>query len=83
MQDVWRQLCGKDDDFAVFKCIQGQMKDTEKWLAEGRAVLTHLQSQLINMACDDPGAVIGAEVALPLLQVKYACAYACTMLWET
>ena len=31
--------------------------------------------QLINVACDDPGAAIGANMALPLLQDRLdACA---------
>ena len=72
MQDVQCRLCGKDDDITVFRRVQGQLKDTEKRLAEGRAVLYYLQNQLIDVACDDPGAAIGRELALPILQV--ACA---------
>jgi hypothetical protein len=30
--------------------------------------LQHLEMQLINVACDDPGAIIGTQLALPLLQ---------------
>jgi len=33
-------------------------------------VLHHLEAQLINVACDDPGAAIGAQLALPLLQER-------------
>ena len=37
--------------------------------------LQHLEMQLINVACDDPGAAIGANMALPLLQDRLdACA---------
>ena len=72
-----RQLLGKDDEFAVSKRIQRQLKDTEKRLAEGRAVLIYLQNQLVNVACDDPGAAIGAEVALPILQVGHSCIEKC------
>ena len=37
--------------------------------------LQHLEMQLINVACDDPGASIGANMALPLLQERLdACA---------
>ena len=32
--------------------------------------LQHLEMQLINVACDDPGASIGANMALPLLQER-------------
>ena len=73
MQDVRRQLYGEDDDIKFFKWIQGQLKDTEKRLEEGRAVLFHLESQLMNVACDDPGAAIGVQLALPILQVSCAC----------
>ena len=67
------RLCSKDHDIKCSKRIQEQLKDTEKWLAEGRAALVHLQNHLINVACDDPGAAIGAQVALPILQVGCAC----------
>ena len=62
----------EDDDTEISEWIQGQLKDTERRLAEGRAVLIYLQNQLVNLACDDPGAAIGAQVALPFLQVGCA-----------
>ncbi len=73
MQDVRRLLYVEDGDMEISKCIQRQLKDAEKRLAEGRAVLIYLQNQLINVACDDPGAVVAAEVALPILQVGHSC----------
>ena len=75
MQDVRHLLYDKDDDIEVYKWIQRQLKDTEKRMAEGRAILIYLQNQLVNVACDDPGAAIGAQVALPFLQVGSACFY--------
>ena len=72
MQDVRCQLYDKDEDFAVFKCIQRQVKDAEERLAEGRAVVICLQSQLTNLACDDPGAAVSAQLALPILQVGHS-----------
>ena len=74
-----RQLYGEDDDIKFFKWIQGQLKDTEKRLEEGRAVLFHLESQLMNVACDDPGAAIGVQLALPILQVSKVVQMCC---WE-
>ena len=62
----------EDDDLEIVKWIQRQQKDTEKRLAEGWAVLIYLQNQLVNVACDDPGSAIGAQVALPYLQVGCA-----------
>lgn len=32
--------------------------------------LQHLEMHLINVACDDPGAMIGTQLALPLLQER-------------
>lgn len=65
-----RQLYGDDDDRKFFQWVQTQLKQTEKRLEDGRAVLHHLEAQLINVACDDPGAAIGAQLALPLLQER-------------
>ena len=70
VQDVRRQLYADEDDRKFFNWVQGQLKSTEKRLEDGRAVLHHLEAQLINVACDDPGAAIGAQLALPLLQER-------------
>jgi len=67
---VRRQLYGDEDDRKFFQWVQTQLKQTEKRLEDGRAVLHHLEAQLINVACDDPGAAIGAQLALPLLQER-------------
>ena len=69
-QDVRRQLYVDEDDRKFFNWVQSQLKQTEKRLEDGRAVLHHLEAQLINVACDDPGAAIGAQLALPLLQER-------------
>ena len=73
MQDVRPLLYVEDDNIEIMEWIQGQLKDTERRLAEGRAVLIYLQNQLVHVACDDPGAAIGAQVALPFLQVGCVC----------
>lgn len=70
LQDVRRQLYGDEDDRKFFQWVQSQLKQTETRLESGRAVLHHLEAQLINVACDDPGAAIGAQLALPLLQER-------------
>ena len=69
MQAVRPKLCGHDEDIRIFKRIQLQLKETEERLAEGRAVLFHLQDQSMNAACEDPGPTIGVQLALPILQV--------------
>lgn len=70
MQDVRRQLYGDEDDRKFFAWVQGQVKQIEKRLEEGRAVLLHLENYLINVACDDPGMAIGMQLALPILQER-------------
>ena len=70
LQDVRRQLYGDEDDRKFFQWVQSQLKQTETRREKGRAVLHHLEAQLINVGCDDPGAAIGAQLALPLLQER-------------
>jgi hypothetical protein len=53
-----------------FDWIQRELKAVEKRLEDGRAALQHLEMFLISVACDDPGAAIGAQLALPLLQER-------------
>lgn len=49
-------------------CPHAPAAQVEKRLEDGRVVLQHLEMHLINVACDDPGALIGAQLALPILQ---------------
>ena len=59
-----------DDDRNFFDWIQRELRAVEKRLEEGRACLAHLELALINVACDDPGAAVGTQLALPLLQER-------------
>ena len=70
MQDVRRQLYNDEDDRTFSGWIRCNVHCVEKWLEEGRATLQHLEMQLINVACDDPGATVGARLALPMLQER-------------
>lgn len=72
-QDVRRQLYSDKDDREIFSTIQDQLRRIDKRLEDGRAALQHLEMALINVACDDPGAAIGAQLVLPLLQVPDLC----------
>ena len=72
-QDVRRQLYSDKDDREIFSTIQDQLRRIDKLLEDGRAALQHLEMALINVACDDPGAAIGAQLVLPLLQVQPTC----------
>jgi hypothetical protein len=70
VQDVRRQLYTHEDDLIFFNLIKEELKAVDKRLDEGRAALQHLEMFLISVACDDPGATIGVQLALPLLQER-------------
>ena len=70
VQDVRRQLYSLDDDRTFFDWIQKELRTVERRLEDGRAVLAHLEGALINVSCDDPGAPIGQQLALPMLQER-------------
>jgi len=69
-QDVRRQMYTADDDRVFFDWIQRELRAVDKRLEDGRACLAHLELALVNVACDDPGAAVGAQLALPLLQER-------------
>lgn len=69
-QDVRRQLYTDEDDRQFFQWIQKSMGQFEKRLNDGCAALHHLEMHMINVACDDPGAAIGAQLILPILQER-------------
>ena len=69
-QDVRRQLYSMDDDRTFFDWIQKELRAVERRLEDGRAVLAHLEGALINVSCNDPGAVVGQQLALPILQER-------------
>jgi len=70
LQDVRRQLYSMDDDRTFFDWIQKELRAVEKRLEDGRAVLAHLEGALINVSCNDPGAVVGQQLSLPILQER-------------
>ena len=70
LQDVRKQLYTDEDDRTFFAWIQKERRTVEDRLADGAAALQHLEMALVNTACDDPGAAVGAQLALPLLQVR-------------
>ena len=71
MQDVRRQLYSAEDDRTFFDWTRRELRAVEKRLEDGRAALAHLELALVNVACDDPGAAVGAQLALPLLQARF------------
>jgi hypothetical protein len=68
-KDVRKQLYSDNDDRQFFDRIKCALKTIEGRLEEGRVALQHLELFLVNVACDDPGATIGSQLVLPLLQV--------------
>ncbi|WIA33521.1 hypothetical protein OEZ86_006646 [Tetradesmus obliquus] len=69
-KDVRKQLYSDVDDRAFFDRIKTALKAIEGRLEEGRVALQHLELMLTNVACDDPGAAIGSQLVLPLLQER-------------
>ena len=67
-QDVQPQLRSNEDDHGICLGLQAQLKAIKTRQANGQAVLCHLRAQLINVACDDPGAAVGTHLVLPLLR---------------
>lgn len=69
-KDVRKQLYSEEDDRNFFNRIKDALKTTESRLEEGRVALQHLEMFLLNVACDDPGAAIGTQLVLPMLQER-------------
>lgn len=70
LKDVRKQLYTDNDDRNFFNRIKDELKTVEQRLEDGKAALQHLEMFLINVACDDPGAAIGSQLALPILQER-------------
>jgi len=68
--DVKKQLYTTKEDLEVFNGIKEGIKNMERHIEDGYAVLSHLQTHLLNVSCDDIGAVIGGNMCLPFLQDK-------------
>eukprot|EP00775_Hariotina_reticulata_P013475 gene13475-13601_t len=73
-KDVRKQLYVESDDRSFFNRIKDGLKSVEAQLEEGRVAVQHLELFLLNVACDDPGTVIGSQLLLPLLQDRLDCA---------
>lgn len=69
-KDVRKQLYSDVDDRNFFEALKQALKAIEKRLEDSAVALQHLEMALINVACDDPGAMIGTQLALPILQER-------------
>jgi len=57
-------------ELSIVKFLQQHVKEGERFQAANRAALIHLEAQVINVACDDPGRAVGATVLLPMLRER-------------
>ena len=64
------QLYDDEDDKKISNKINTQLGELEAALEEGRVALLHIESFAINVACDDPGIIIGSSLVLPFLQER-------------
>ena len=65
-----KQLYTDTDDRNFFNRIKDELKEVEGRMENGRVAVQHMELFLINVACDDPGAAIGAQLVLPQLQER-------------
>lgn len=57
-------------ELSIVEFLHQHIKKGERIQAANRAALIHLEAQVINVACDDPGRVVGAHVLLPMLRER-------------
>eukprot|EP01025_Chloroclados_australasicus_P049752 TRINITY_DN5689_c0_g2_i1.p1 TRINITY_DN5689_c0_g2~~TRINITY_DN5689_c0_g2_i1.p1 ORF type:complete len:1116 (-),score=154.62 TRINITY_DN5689_c0_g2_i1:1122-4469(-) len=50
--------------------VSQRLQQLSQKVIEGTAALHHLEMNLINLACEDPGALISMHLALPIIQKK-------------
>lgn len=62
------QLHEDKEEHKLYQLLQTQLLQIERRQQEGCAVLPFMEACLLNLACDDPGVIIGTHVLLPLLQ---------------
>jgi len=70
LQQIWPGLRTVEYELSIVKFLQQHVKEGERWQAANRAALIHLEAQVINVACDDPGRAVGATVLLPMLRER-------------
>ena len=64
-KEIRKQLYTEKEDRSFFDNIKSVLKDLEKRIDTGCAALSHMETTIVNLACDDPGALIGSNVLLP------------------
>ncbi|KAL0024964.1 hypothetical protein WJX77_006455 [Trebouxia sp. C0004] len=69
-KDIWPKLCKPEQTKAVYEALQVQHAESMKHFEQGCAVVQPLMAQLVEAACDDPGAVLLPQLVLPLLRER-------------
>ncbi|KAA6426501.1 MAG: U box, partial [Trebouxia sp. A1-2] len=69
-QHIWPGLRTVEYELSIVEFLHQHIKKGERIQAANRAALIHLEAQVINVACDDPGRVVGAHVLLPMLRER-------------
>ena len=70
LQQIWPGLRTVEYELSIETFLQQHVKEGERCQAANRAALIHLEAQVINVACDDPGRAVGATVLLPMLRER-------------
>lgn len=68
LQQIWPGLRTVEYELSIVKFLHQHVKEIERFHAANRAALIHLEAQVINVACDDPGRAVGSSVLLPILR---------------
>lgn len=69
-KDIWPKLCKPEQNKALREALQVQQAQCMKHFEQGCAVVHPLMAQLVEAACDDPGAVLLPQLVLPLLRER-------------
>jgi len=69
-QDIWPKLCKPEQNKALHEALQVQHTEAMKHFEQGCAIVPLLMAQMMEAACDDPGAVLLPQLMLPLLRER-------------
>ncbi|KAA6422724.1 MAG: hypothetical protein FRX49_07259 [Trebouxia sp. A1-2] len=69
-KDIWPKLCKPEQCKAMHEMLQVQHAESMKHFEQGCAIVQSLMAQLVEAACDDPGAVLLPQLVLPLLRER-------------
>ncbi len=68
VQELWPKLRSEEHVAGAIRFLNQHIREGEKYQAKSRAALIHLEAQVIDVACDDPGRAVGSTVLLPMLR---------------